>query len=138
MELKDSIKNDNQIIKNGTPSYYLDSNYSFIAWSKSFEEIIARPLGLKLGDHVAGFVDALKNKDEVYDRASKVFAVGEVPEFDTEKLIFQHKEFGKIDFQKYAFQLSDDSSVFWKVDLLPIDIEKEIEFFDFLENSFKD
>lgn len=135
MSLKNISLEDNVFVNVGLPSYYLDANYTFLAWSKSFEQIIANELNLKIGEHVSSFVDQLLNKTDVYERASKIFSVSSTPNFDSEKLILNTATCGKIIFQKYAYHLpiGNDKKSIWKIELCPLEIENIKEFENILK-----
>ncbi len=91
------------------PTYILDPNFQFVDWNISFENLVARPLGLRLGMHVISFVNQLANLDSVLKRSVRVFAPGQHPLCDTEALVFRSEKFGEIEFQKIASQILDES-----------------------------
>jgi SAM-dependent methyltransferase len=89
------------------PAYLLDQNYLFLDWNLAFDEIVARPLGLRRGAHATEFVTRLSNSDEVIARAMRVFVPGHVPTTDFETLLFPSEKYGLVRFHKLASQLLD-------------------------------
>jgi ubiquinone/menaquinone biosynthesis C-methylase UbiE len=112
------------------PCYLLDENFYFLDWNIAFDELIARPLGLTRDDHALDFVRKLTNCDEVIEHSREVFGIGrENPMVDTEFLLFEHPNFGLIEFLKVAAQLSDDHGepLAWAVHLNIVLAEKNTE-----------
>jgi SAM-dependent methyltransferase len=91
----------------GLPAYLLDLGFRFLEWNAAFQEIFAGPLNLTPGQHVQQFVSWFENGPASIDRALRVFAVGHAPIVDTEPLVLQTAEYGKIEFQKFATQILD-------------------------------
>jgi len=97
-----------QAFDHGGPAYLLDDNYFFLDWNTAFDVLVAGPLGLKrIQSHAGDFVAELKNAAEVVERSRQVFARGRAPQLDQEKLIFDSKPYGHIEFDKLAIQVYD-------------------------------
>jgi len=93
----------------GMPAYILDVNFQYLDWNAAFDEIVARPLGLKRGMHGTRFVEVLANCDEVMERSvNQVFTPGNHPFIDAEPLLLQTERYGLVRFHKLAVQILDD------------------------------
>lgn len=100
------------------PAYLLDKNYFFLDWNPAFDLLVAQPLGLRrIHSHAEDFVRSLKNVRDVYERSKRVFAPGRTPLLDFEPLVYESQEFGEIEFQKIAVQITDNEAVLaaWSV-----------------------
>jgi SAM-dependent methyltransferase len=93
------------------PAYLLDANYWFLDWNPAFDELVARPLGLKrLRNHAEDFVGKLENVDAVYQRSKQVFDPADPPPIDVEELVLRTDRYGPVAFQKVAVQILDDQA----------------------------
>jgi len=101
------------------PAYLLDTNFQYLDWNPAFEEVVARPLGIRKGMHGTALVTRLANCDEVMERSMKVFAPGEHPVIDVETLLLQTEKYGLIRFQKLASQILDSrgQKIAWAITL---------------------
>ncbi|QDU23878.1 class I SAM-dependent methyltransferase [Urbifossiella limnaea] len=100
------------------PAYLLDANYWFLDWNPAFDELVARPLGLKrLRNHAEDFVAKLENVDSVYKRSKHVFDPENPPAIDTEPLALRTDRYGRVSFLKVAAQIIDERAqlVAWSV-----------------------
>lgn len=101
------------------PTYFLDDTYHFLDWNPTFDELLAKPLGLKRGWHAATFVQRLKNVASVVERSKKTFGGPEPPLVDIEVLEFESEKYGLIYFKKIAAQIADEHGGIraWSVNL---------------------
>src|SRR5215475_11050066 len=99
-ELRESTRNllRGRILDLIGPTYILDSNYIFIDWNPTFEELFAKPLGLMRNQHVETFVRKLRNADAVIDRSILTFQDDALPQTDLETLECDTESFGVIKF----------------------------------------
>jgi len=113
------------------PTYILDESYHFMIWNKSFEELVAKPLGLEIGMHAVEFVNGCENRKEILERSAKVFALGKNAVTDHESLIYKSKTYGKIEFHKLAsaIHFKKEDEIAWVVSLNISSVEKKNEFF---------
>src|SRR5262245_37362389 len=87
------------------PTYILDNSYHFVDWNPTFEELIAKPLGLVRGQHAGSFIEGLLNVRDVVSRSIDTFSVPTPPQVDTELLAIELGEFGKVMLRKIAAQI---------------------------------
>lgn len=90
------------------PAYILNQYFQFIDWNPTFEELVAKPLGLVRGCHAGDFVKELVNCDAVSNRANEVFDPDHYPLVDIEPLVFKTDPYGEVQFRKVAAQVSDE------------------------------
>lgn len=96
-----------QLFRHILPAYLLDGNFQYLDWNPAFDEIIARPLGLRRGMHGTALITRLANCDEVMERSMKVFAEGKHPLLDHEPILLKTERHGLIRFEKLASQMLD-------------------------------
>lgn len=95
------------LVEYTVPTYVLDENFRYVDWNPAFDELIAKPLGLRFGMHGTMFVSYLENCEAVMSRALEVFAPGKHPLTDTESVVLKHPKYGLMKFQKFAIQVLD-------------------------------
>lgn len=120
-------------LENVSPSYLLESDYTFLDWNASFEAVVAAPLRLVRGMHVQTFLERLDNwEPEVKTHSIKKFPDGVAPpRIDTEKLELRTKRFGLIVFHKIASRLRDGSGR-WCVNLNVSYVQAADKFWNYL------
>jgi ubiquinone/menaquinone biosynthesis C-methylase UbiE len=121
------------------PSYILDPNYHFLDWNTSFEYIVAHPLGLKRGEHVATFLEKLQNYDDVQKRSNVTFRPNFVPSVDIEILELESKSFGLIVFDKIATQIIGQNGRVkaWCVHLNISSVQRKRQFWCQMEQNLR-
>lgn len=92
-----------------SPCYILDSNFHFLDWNSAFDELVARPLSLRRGEHALEFIRQLENCRDVIERSKQTFQQGTDPLVDMELLHFTTERYGMVLFQKLATQIVDES-----------------------------
>lgn len=113
-----------------SPCYLLDANFFFLDWNIAFEEFIAKPLGLTLGDHGLDFVSRLANCEEVIEHSKATFGYGKAnPPVDLEVLQIRTPAYGLMHLQKIASQIIDEDGtpVAWVVNLNFIKAENDAQ-----------
>ena len=102
-----------------TPSYILDNTFHFLDWNPTFDELVAKPMGLRRGEHGLEFIRQLANCAEVIERSKEVFGAEQDPLVDIELLQFESDTYGIVLFQKIASQISDEEGnpMAWCVNL---------------------
>lgn len=108
------------------PAYDLDENFLFKRWNRIFEAIIARPMGLTHGQHVMELVHRCDNYKEIIYHSRAVFQPDAFPTHDRETIVMSTPNFGRIVFNKTAFQAGSKE---WHVELFPVDGERIAELF---------
>src|SRR5262249_27010616 len=125
-----------------TPTYYLDVHLAIIHWNVAFE-VIFRPILPRIRRrHVNFFIAELSNSADVFDHARKFTEEvrrGKLPLVDCEPLIYESQDYGSIEFEKIATQLTDENATLkaWSVALLPKQIDWEMYMRD-LEQRLRD
>ena len=107
-----------------TPTYFLDPHLAVVAWNVAFELIFRRILPDIRSRHVNNFIIALANQSEVFEHArefTEKVKEGHLPLVDTEPLVYESPDYGKMEFIKVATQLTDADANLkaWSVALLP-------------------
>jgi ubiquinone/menaquinone biosynthesis C-methylase UbiE len=117
------------------PGYILDDSYHFMDWNPAFDELIAKPLALRRGQHALDFIKKLTNAASVIERSKEVFGPGKDPLVDIELLQLKSEKYGQIDFQKIAAQISDQYGTpkAWSISLNILGAEKLPELWRDLE-----
>jgi ubiquinone/menaquinone biosynthesis C-methylase UbiE len=111
------------------PTYILDQSYHFVDWNPTFEELIAKRLGLVRGQHAESFIEGLLNVRDVVSRSIDTFGIHTPPQVDTELLEIELEEFGKVMFRKIAAQIPDGQGGIhgWSVHLVIVNVERSEE-----------
>ncbi len=114
------------------PTYVLDHTFHFLDWNSTFDELVAKPLGLRRGQQAIEFIRQLTNCTEVIERSKQVFGSGKDPLVDLELLHYDSKKYGIILFQKLAAQIADAQGVpaAWSVHLNVLVAEKTQELWE--------
>ena len=109
------------------PTYILDQSYHFVDWNPTFEELIAKRLGLARGQHAGLFIEGLLNVRDVVSRSIDTFDVHTPPQVDTELLAIGLEEFGKVMFRKIAAQIPDGKGGIhgWSVHLVIVSVRAQ-------------
>jgi 2-polyprenyl-3-methyl-5-hydroxy-6-metoxy-1,4-benzoquinol methylase len=93
-----------------TPTYFLDAHLSVIHWNVAFE-LIFRPILPRIRRrHVNYFIAELENHDAVFNHArdfTDQVKRGELPLADVEPLIYNSADYGAVEVEKVATQLTD-------------------------------
>lgn len=123
------------------PTYILDKSFQFADWNAAFEALIAIPLKLKRGSHVAEFLTKLDNWETDEDRGVKRrstedFRPGNVPTEHHELLEFNSPHVGLVVFDKLASQLRG-SDGFWCVSLSPRFIQRPNTYWSYQTSVIK-
>jgi 2-polyprenyl-3-methyl-5-hydroxy-6-metoxy-1,4-benzoquinol methylase len=93
-----------------TPTYYLDTHLSVIDWNVAFGLIFKPILGKIRRRHVNYLIAELANHDEVFDHArefTEKVKNGQLPLADIEPLVYGSDNYGMVEFEKVATQLTD-------------------------------
>ena len=111
-----------------TPTYFLDPHLAVVAWNAAFELIFRPILPAIRRRHVNNFIVALANQSEVFEHArgfTEKVKEGHLPLVDTEPLVYESPDYGKMEFIKVATQLTDAEANLkaWAVALLPKKID---------------
>ncbi|HTR34368.1 MAG TPA: class I SAM-dependent methyltransferase [Bryobacteraceae bacterium] len=106
-----------------TPTYFLDAHLAVIHWNVAFELIFRSVLPKIRGCHVNCLIAELANSSAVFDHArtfTKESARGQLPLVDCEPLVYESQDYGRVEFEKIAVQLTDDNANLraWSVALL--------------------
>ncbi len=112
------------VTRGAFPNYDLDQHYHFKRWNPIFDEVIAKPMGLTLGQHAIDLVKMCDNYDDIIYHSRAVFQPDAMPAYDKETIVIPTENFGRIVFNKTAFQIGNNE---WHVELLPVDGEKIAE-----------
>jgi SAM-dependent methyltransferase len=103
----------NQAARYSTPTYFLDKHLSIIHWNVAFE-LIFKPILPKIQRrHVNHFIAELANRDQVFDHArafTQQVMQGELPLADVEPLVYNSENYGIVEFEKVATQLTDSDA----------------------------
>ncbi len=112
-----------QASKYTTPTYFLDAHLFVIHWNLAFE-VIFRPILHRIRRrHVNAFIVELANYSAVFDHA-RAFTEkkrrGELPLIDREPLVYESQDYGTVELEKMAAQLTDSNAEVkaWAVALL--------------------
>jgi len=114
-----------------TPTYYLDKHLSVIHWNVAFE-LIFRPILPRIRRrHVNYLIAELSNHDAVFDHAREFtqrVKEGQLPLVDIEPLIYNSENYGMVEFEKVATQLTDADGALkaWAVSLFLKNIDWEM------------
>jgi hypothetical protein len=108
------------------PAYDLDQNFRFKKWNPIFDAIIAKPMGLRHGQHAMELVNRCDNYKEIIYHSRAVFQPDAFPTYDRETIVMSIPNFGRVVFNKTAFQAGSQE---WHVELFPIDGERIAELF---------
>jgi len=106
-----------------TPTYFLDAHLFVIHWNTAFE-IIFRPILHKIRrQHVNTFIVELTNYAAVFGHArdfTEKKRRGELPLIDREPLVYESQDYGTVELEKLAAQLTDSAAEVkaWAVALL--------------------
>ena len=90
------------------PTYVQDLEFQYLDWNAAFDELVAKPLGLRLGMHGMLLVSRLKNASEMMERSLKVFSSNFRPVVDNVLIIIDHPSFGPVELQRFATQIFDE------------------------------
>ncbi|MCI0535566.1 MAG: class I SAM-dependent methyltransferase [Verrucomicrobiales bacterium] len=112
-----------QAARYSMPTYYLDAHLNVIDWNVAFELIFKRILHRIRRRHVNHFIVELANWEKVFDHArdfTKKIELGELPLIDLEPIVYNSDDYGQVEFEKVACQLTDDGANFraWAVGLM--------------------
>jgi ubiquinone/menaquinone biosynthesis C-methylase UbiE len=124
------------------PTYLLDANFHFLDWNPAFDEIVAKPLRLARGSHAQDLIVALENRQEVVERAQKLFTADSIPLIDIEPLTLCTEKYGLIQFRKIASQIAEDTEngrrLVWCVTLNIDSVERPDELWSDIRRRLKD
>jgi len=107
------------------PIYVIDQTFQLIWWNWAFDEAIAKPAKLSVGQPVTALLQHLDNRKECEARIAKVFAVGNTPLYDIEP-IHMTFDLGPMRFTKVACRVfgNSDRENYWSV-ILNVDSSEE-------------
>jgi ubiquinone/menaquinone biosynthesis C-methylase UbiE len=89
------------VFQSNIPTYILNHKFWFEDWNSAFELIFGDVPGVRRGEHVSVWAQALANYEAVRQHAEAVFR-NAPPSVDTEPVEFQSSRFGKLVFKKIA------------------------------------
>jgi SAM-dependent methyltransferase len=119
------------VFQSNIPTYILNHKYWFEDWNSAFEMIFGDVPGVRRGEHVSVWAQALANYEAVRRHAEEVFRTAP-PTVDTEPIEFQSSRFGKLVFKKIATSAigGDGAAAVGWVSVLNIDsVERADEYY---------
>jgi len=125
-----------------TPTYFLDTHLAVIHWNVAFELIFRSALPRIRRRHVNFLIAELANSSAVFDHArafTEEVKRGRLPLIDCEPLLYESQDYGRVEFEKVAAQLTDADANLkaWSVALLLKRIDWDMYLTD-LEQRLRD